>query len=94
MRPGPDGLRNATLATHLDHCVEILRQVLSCNGDAGLITYHWVKGNPTTYPDFNTWHQCRDAEAILAWSKQREAPIKVPLAKQLFPAHHELDEAP
>ncbi|KAE9367279.1 hypothetical protein N431DRAFT_320380, partial [Stipitochalara longipes BDJ] len=61
----PDVMRN-----HLDHCIEIIRQVLMCNADLGLITFHWVKDNPTPYPDFNTWHTCRDPEAILALAKE------------------------
>jgi hypothetical protein len=66
---------------YLDHCLEILRQVIMCNGDTGLITFHWVEGNPVAYPDFNTWHSCRDPEAILASAKAREAPMKLQVTK-------------
>ena len=46
-----------------------------CNSDLGLITFHWVKDNPTPYPDFNTWHQCRDPEAVLRLAKAQEAVV-------------------
>lgn len=74
-------LKHCSFSSHsgsskaIDHCVEILRQVLNCHADTGLITYHWVEGNPVAYPDFNTWHQCRNPEDVLAWSKAREADI-------------------
>ncbi|KAI0973734.1 hypothetical protein F4678DRAFT_486889 [Xylaria arbuscula] len=66
---------------HIDHCLEILRQVVMCNGDTGLITFHWVEENPVAYPDFNTWHSCRDPEAILASAKAREAPMRRQVTK-------------
>ncbi|KAJ2976378.1 hypothetical protein NQ176_g4989 [Zarea fungicola] len=94
MAPFKNGTRPFKMATHLDHCIEILRQVISCYGDTGLITFHWVKGNPVPYPDFNTWHQCRDPEAILEWSKQREAPVTVPVRKERFEWIVEMPHAP
>ena len=47
-----------------------------CNGGTELITFHWVKDIPNPYPDFNTWHSCRDPEEVLELAKKREAPIK------------------
>ena len=52
-----------------------------CNSDTGLITYHWVKGNPVPYPDFNTLHYCRDPEEVLKWAKLKEAPITTHVIK-------------
>lgn len=76
--------------THVDHCIEMIRQLIACNSDTGLVTYHckcsrsWtprqldsanlrqgVKGNPTPYPDLNTWHQCRDIETVHNWAMQK-----------------------
>jgi hypothetical protein len=64
-----------TLAKYQAHCVEMIRQVLMCNGDTGLILYHWTEQEMNPYPDFNVWHSCRDPEEILALAKRREAPI-------------------
>ncbi|KAI1191195.1 hypothetical protein F5B17DRAFT_426840 [Nemania serpens] len=66
---------------HIDHCLEIIRQVIMCNGDTGLITFHWVANNPVPYPDFNTWHSCRNPEEILAFAKEREAPMRQQVTK-------------
>ncbi|KAG2349828.1 hypothetical protein BDR05DRAFT_994816 [Suillus weaverae] len=58
----PDGWR-----IHLDHCVEILRQVIMCRSDVTMVTYDWVEGLDDPYPNFNVPHQCRDLEKILDW---------------------------
>ena len=54
------------------HCVEMLRQFVMCHADVGVITHNWVKDYPRPYPDFNTWHQCRDFENVLQWAKDHE----------------------
>lgn len=53
--------------THLDHCIEILRQDIMCRGDATMLTYDWVEGLQNPVPDFNVLHQCRNFEKILDW---------------------------
>ncbi|KAL1597870.1 hypothetical protein SLS60_008357 [Paraconiothyrium brasiliense] len=40
--------------THIDHCLEMLRQVLECNADPGIVTFSWVDGHEGPMPDFNT----------------------------------------
>ena len=37
-----------------DHCIDILRQVLMCNSDTGLVVFHWVQGIGAPTPDFST----------------------------------------
>ncbi|KAL8667705.1 MAG: hypothetical protein Q9202_000560 [Teloschistes flavicans] len=61
----------ATIVTHQAHCIEMLRQFVMCHADVGIITHRWVQGHPRPYPDFNTWHMCRDFEGVLAWTKER-----------------------
>ncbi|CAA7266708.1 unnamed protein product [Cyclocybe aegerita] len=61
--------------THLDHCVEIIRQSLMCSADVAMITYEWVKGFPLPYPDFNTKHQCRNYQKILDWANDNAVHI-------------------
>ena len=73
-----------------DHCIDIIRQVLMCNGDMGLVMFHWIHGMAVPTPDFNTMvsyfpffitrilifqHSCRDPEAILQWAISRKASI-------------------
>ncbi|KAL6903963.1 hypothetical protein GGI43DRAFT_399286 [Trichoderma evansii] len=54
------------LRKHVDHCIDMLRQVISCNADVGLITFNWVKGFGLT-PDFSTQHKCRKLDNIIKW---------------------------
>ena len=70
------GFLDKSFTDLLDHCIDILRQVIMCNGDTSLLTFHWVKDNPFPYPDFNTWHQCRNAEQILDWALEHQPDIK------------------
>lgn len=48
-----------------------------CIGDVGVVTFDWVEGLPNPYPDFNTWHQCRDFEKIFAWFDEHAVPARV-----------------
>ncbi|KAJ6597464.1 hypothetical protein DFH09DRAFT_1131916 [Mycena vulgaris] len=74
----PEFFRN-----HLDHCIEIIRQNLMCAGDVGVITYDWVKGWETPFPDLNTWHQCRNFDRILEWSHNHQVHIPAGDMKRL-----------
>ncbi|KAL1986125.1 hypothetical protein VTN96DRAFT_6777 [Rasamsonia emersonii] len=57
------------LERHLYHCIEILRQMLMCNADPGLIGYRWVRGREGhPYPYMNTPHKCRDFQGMLDWA--------------------------
>lgn len=60
------------IATHQGHCIEMLRQFVMCHADVGMITHRWVKDYPRPYPDFNTWHQCRNFEDVLQWTKEKQ----------------------
>jgi hypothetical protein len=55
---------------HLDHCIEMIRQTIMCNADVTMITWDWVQGLKTPYPNFNTRHQCRNFQKILDWAVQ------------------------
>ncbi|TFK37916.1 hypothetical protein BDQ12DRAFT_606952, partial [Crucibulum laeve] len=66
----PHGIR-----LHLDHCIEMLRTVITCTGDVGVITYDWVKGNDSPSPNFNTMHQCRNFNKIQEWNIQHAVHI-------------------
>ncbi|KAF2170055.1 hypothetical protein M409DRAFT_19664 [Zasmidium cellare ATCC 36951] len=57
----------ATTRIHLDHCIEMLRQVLMCNADAGVLTMNWVESHSQPYPNFNTWHKCRNFDSVMDW---------------------------
>ena len=52
----------------------MLRQFVMCNADPGLVTYFWVEGRPTPYPDFSMQKQCKDPHAILQWAQEKRIP--------------------
>ncbi|KAG1740981.1 hypothetical protein EDB19DRAFT_1707156 [Suillus lakei] len=65
--------------THLDHCIEILRQVTMCNGDVNMITHDWVEGSAQPRGDFDVPHQCRNFEKTLNWVDEHR--VFVPKSK-------------
>jgi hypothetical protein len=65
------------LRTHIDHCIEMLRQQLLCVADVGIVTYSWVKPWGL-YPDFSTMHKCRKLDKIVAWADQNALPVDDP----------------
>ncbi|OJJ96394.1 hypothetical protein ASPACDRAFT_1859603 [Aspergillus aculeatus ATCC 16872] len=77
---------NATLRLHVDHCIDMLRQVIQCNGDVGVVTRSWVKGRALSYPDFSVWHKCRKLEPMAQYSQAHEIdtePTKFPDSLEL-----------
>ncbi|GLA27767.1 hypothetical protein AnigIFM63326_004985 [Aspergillus niger] len=75
-------LNNQMLRGHLDHCTETLREVLMCNAGVGLIMFHWVEGLDDPYPDYNTYHQCRDYDAVLDWALKNTVPLRSPVSRK------------
>lgn len=75
-----------------DHCIEAIRQSLMCNSGTGLVMFHWVNNVSTPYPDFNTWHQCRNADLILEWAVENAVPVTKPIERKQGAI--EMEEAP
>lgn len=61
------------LRAHVDHCIDMLRQTLACQGDVGIVTSNWVRGFEQ-YPDFSTWHKCRKLDKIINWLDTNRLP--------------------
>jgi hypothetical protein len=55
-----------------DHCIDIIRQSLMCNADAGIFSYIWVEGYPKPFPDFSVNHNCRNFDAVLKWAEEKQ----------------------
>lgn len=51
----------------VDHCIEMLRQVIMCNSDMHVVTHDWVDHTTGAWPDFSVNHQCRDYEKLMSW---------------------------
>ncbi|KAK6379299.1 hypothetical protein LTS17_006217 [Exophiala oligosperma] len=78
---------------HVDHCIDMLRQQIMCTADTGLTTYVWVDGYQLPYPDFSTYHQCRDFERIKGWVVENQSPINVRKYRKP-PGVRQLDKPP
>ena len=63
-----------------------------CNSGTGLVMFHWVNNVSTPYPDFNTWHQCRNTDLILEWAVENALPVTKPIERKQGVI--ELEEAP
>lgn len=61
------------LRTHIDHCIETLRQALMCTAD---ITPMPIKADPNTpagaSAEFSTHHKCRRWSRLTAWMEENE----------------------
>ncbi|KAG1730986.1 uncharacterized protein EDB91DRAFT_1349505 [Suillus paluster] len=66
---------------HLDHCIEMLRQILMCHGDVTMLTYDWVEGHEDPFPNFNVRHQCRNFEKALDWMNEHR--VFIPKSKMV-----------
>ncbi|KAI5797621.1 hypothetical protein EDC01DRAFT_727327 [Geopyxis carbonaria] len=66
-----------TLRMHIDHCIDILRQKLTCDGDVGVGTYKWVKDRDAMMPDFSNVHRCRRVGPLQDWVKARRMQVPV-----------------
>ncbi|CAK7237255.1 hypothetical protein SCUCBS95973_009899 [Sporothrix curviconia] len=63
------------LQKHVSHCVDILRQVLMCNVDTGVLGQVWYDpAQPAAFPDFHTTHVCKNYDAVRRWAEQLQAP--------------------
>ncbi|KAI2613449.1 hypothetical protein GGR54DRAFT_328969 [Hypoxylon sp. NC1633] len=67
------------LRAHVDHCVDMLRQAIMCQGDVGIVTYNWVEGWSEAYPDFSTQHKCRKFDRIVEWADRYATPVQDPI---------------
>jgi len=68
-----------TFKVHLDHCVEMLRQLVMCHADVGLVTAHWIEQRERPWPDFNTKQTCRNFEGIWQWTVDHQMPEGTPM---------------
>ncbi|KAL7957633.1 hypothetical protein V8C34DRAFT_314644 [Trichoderma compactum] len=65
------GKDEETIAKHVTHCIDMLRQVIQCKPDLGVFGQYWVKdpaqGIDGSFVDFNTNHKCIEWEPVREW---------------------------
>jgi len=65
-----------TIYTHLDHCLESLRQSTLCMADVSIYTFKWTPQSKTRpVVDVPQPHACIDWEALHEWMLAREATV-------------------
>ncbi|KAL2011330.1 hypothetical protein VTN00DRAFT_4048 [Thermoascus crustaceus] len=87
-RPVAFGDKNQTLRLHIDHCIDMLRQVVQCNGDVGIVTSSWVKGHDGPYPDFSVWHKCRRWQPLMDYTVKHKVDHDLVMADDAFVLPH------
>ena len=67
--------------SHIDHCIDSLRQYIMCNVDISMITYGWdpKERHGTPVPDFNMQHQCVNYDRFSQWAKKHRFSIIGPI---------------
>lgn len=57
---------------HINHCVDYLRQAITCHGDTNPVRYKWHDGINSWGPDFATSRYCpRVMDDLVEWSEAR-----------------------
>ncbi|RDL29901.1 uncharacterized protein BP5553_10528 [Venustampulla echinocandica] len=57
--------------SHLDHCLEDLRQSVMCNADFSVITYDWLPNYRRPWANFKVDGECVNWEKLDAWAGDR-----------------------
>lgn len=65
----PSGETPAVRWKHVDHCLDVLRQIIICHGDISIVTFDWVEGQCDPYPNFHVNRECRNWDSIFQWAK-------------------------
>ncbi|KAJ4147382.1 hypothetical protein LMH87_001904 [Akanthomyces muscarius] len=56
---------------HLDHCIEALRESLTCSVDVSVVPYRWHPDTKIAEPDIRSMHMCRNFTKIRDWAFDR-----------------------
>lgn len=57
--------------THLEHCINYLRQSAMCSLDITPVAVEWTTRWNRRVHHFDTWHTCRDFDKVRGWMLQR-----------------------
>ena len=56
-------------AEHIDHCVDSIRQSLTCNADTSVLTWNWNHGKQQHVPRASVAHVCKRFDKIQEWAR-------------------------
>jgi hypothetical protein len=83
--------RPQVINKHLEHCIDSLRQLITCHSDVSTHYWRWnpKQDPPQTQNHPQVLHTCRDFEAIQEWAQDhllskfdRFTRVENPLAKE------------
>jgi len=77
--------------THLDHCMDTLRQWLMCQPDLSLRSVFWNQDGVSAAANNSITHQCVDWSALENWIDDHTIPPKTP-GLVLFPDGRSFNE--
>ncbi|KAL7806874.1 tat pathway signal sequence [Trichoderma gracile] len=66
----PDKHDHRTQFQHVDHCIDLLRQVLMCHGDVSMSTFDWIDNYRWPWPNFTVQHECRKWDVLDEWAEK------------------------
>lgn len=63
-------INQTRLYSHIDHCLDGMRQYIMCHADAAPNTYEWIPDYEHPWPIFETEHQCINWDSFHAWANK------------------------
>ncbi len=57
--------------THIEHCIDTIRQSIMCHSDITPLVYQWDEERERMRIHGNVIHSCRNFDLIREWSKER-----------------------
>ncbi|KAJ7643273.1 hypothetical protein B0H17DRAFT_1104421 [Mycena rosella] len=61
---------------HISHCMEWIRQAVTCSGDTSLVVWQWHDASNFSRPRANVAHTCRKFDKLQDWAKEHAMKIK------------------
>ncbi|KAH8831410.1 hypothetical protein DL96DRAFT_1705846 [Flagelloscypha sp. PMI_526] len=61
---------------HLSHCIDSLRQAISCNVDVTPFVWKWSEPHSRYMGRLNVVHSCRNFEAVREWARPRAVTLE------------------
>lgn len=80
--------------THVNHCVDILRQVIMCQPDTGVFGQYWVEETGEPFVDFRTNHKCKNFEDLRDWVMKNQISKEFAKTARVVPGDVILDHIP
>jgi hypothetical protein len=70
-----------------DHCIDHLRQAITCQGNTDIITFHTNKKG-INVPNFDSPHVCRQYEPLKRWAEEHKAGDNAPDGREHYGLSH------